>query len=49
VVEAREHLAGTDRDALAEGGERLIQFFAGAGAETFEVRFSGPQGIHGRP
>jgi hypothetical protein len=36
-----EPVAREDRDALAEGGERLIRF-TGEGAETFEIYFAEP-------
>jgi hypothetical protein len=38
-----ESLAKADRDALAEEGERLIRF---SGAESYEIRFAEPWGIH---
>lgn len=37
VIEPFEPLAGSDRDALSEEGERLVRF-AGEGAGAFEVR-----------
>jgi hypothetical protein len=40
-----DSLAKEDRVALAEEGERLIRF-TGEGAETYEIRFAEPWGIH---
>ena len=43
VIEPFEALSGTDRDALAEEGERLLRFMAQPeGAEAYEIRIAEP-------